>query len=95
MFRVRFGFIVLIGAISFADVSAFAASDTVTIHQTKMKYGPRGKNTAIANQCWTKIDTHEYANCLFPNGIHSGNSGIIKVELKTQTTQVSQTLSDK
>ncbi len=85
MFRGRFDFFVVLTVIgtTLCSVSAFAASDTIKITATKMKYGPKGKSTPFANQCWTKSDMQEYAQCLFPSGIRSGNNDIIKVELNS------------
>ena len=92
MFRAKFSFFVLIGALCLAGAQAFAASNHISITQKRMKYGPTGTSTPVSKQCWTKIDTREYAKCLFPNGV---NNGIVKVELKSQTMQVAPTLSDK
>ena len=78
-------FMVLVaGIVAIGGTPAFAASDTVTITATKMKYGPKGKNTPMSNQCWTKSNTQEYATCLFPNGIKGGGGNdIIKVEMNS------------
>ena len=38
----------------------------VSFDKIDMKYGPKGKSTALKNQCWTKNTTREYAKCLFP-----------------------------
>ena len=85
MFRVQSVFLVgvMVGVMGLCDVSAFAASNVVNVSATKMKYGPKGKKTSLANQCWTKSDMQEYAQCLFPSGVRSGNNDIIKVELNS------------
>lgn len=96
MFRAKFSFIVLIGALCFTGTQAFAASNVASVSQIKMKYGPNGKSTPVASQCWTKIDTREYAKCLFPNGVGGGNANnIIKVELQSVQMAPAQQQYDK
>jgi hypothetical protein len=78
-----------------ATVNSDHSACVITLNETKMKYGPKGKNTKFNDQCWTKTSAREYANCLFPNGIRSGNNRIIKVELQSAQMNVAEQQVEK
>ena len=63
----------------------------VSVSQRKMKYGPTN-NSVLDNQCWTKTQIHDYANCVFPNGKFGG---IIRISYKEAEQHVAQQQVEK
>ena len=70
-----------------ATANSGHTSCNFTLNQNRLKFGPKGKSTPFTNQCWTLINTYDYAKCVLKTTGPITGGGAIKDE-KQQTEQV-------